>query len=302
MKVLITGINGFLGRAIAEEYLKRQNVEVTGIARSRGNLPVTYYCVDILNGDGVEAVFRKGPYDVVIHLAALTAHEQIVDNKFAALDINLNGTRNILAAFNKYCRGGLFVYASTGKVYGDTNEMPITEKAVTYPTNILGKSKLITERLIDFYVQPNHKYLIARIFNIYGGDQKENFVVPTILKQLVTGSSLTLGSLTDQRDYLYIRDFTEAMVKCIDHCDRLEQFEILNFGSGVPQSVGDIVSAFEKSLGIQIFVTSDMKKMRRDEMPVEYCDNTKLRRLAGWEMTYTLETAIDEICREKGLK
>lgn len=302
MRVLITGVNGFFGKAITEEYLDRGDVEVVGIAREKGGLPIRYHLADVLDSEAVADAFRGQPFDVVVHLAALTAHSQIVDNKYEALDINMSGTRNLLAAFNQHCPEGLFVYASSGKVYGETDEMPITERAVTNPTNVLGKSKLIAERLIDFYAQPGHKYLIARIFNIYGGDQKDNFVVPTIVRQLKEGNILMMGNLTDQRDYLYIKDFIKAMVGCIGHRDRLGQFEVVNIGSGVPISVRDIIGAFEGSLGIHIDVRQDAAKFRNDETLQEYCDNSRLRELADWVPQYTLASAIDEICREEGLK
>lgn len=302
MRILITGVNGFLGREIAGSYLKTENVEITGIARDDGDLPIVYYNVDVLDMNEIEKVFKKQSFDVVIHLAALTAHSQIVDNKFNSLNINMVGTQNLLSAFNQYCNDALFVYASTGKVYGDTNENPITEHASVKPMNVLGKSKYITERLIDFYAQPNNKYLIARIFNIYGGEQKDNFIVPTIIRQLQQGNILSLGNITDKRDYLYIKDFVSALIGCIEQKEKLKNVEIINIGSGIPTSVQDIIDIFSQILKKDIQVKLDPSKLRTDEKSVECCDNTKLKQLSGWHMHYTLEAAIDEICREKGLK
>ncbi len=302
MRVLVTGANGFLGRAVIHRLLLRGDMEVIGISRSNTDLPIRCYTLDILKAGKVEQVFQKHIFDVVIHLAALTAHSQIVDNKFEALDINLTGTKNLLQAFNAHCKNALFVYASTGKVYGVAEAVPITENTFPKPMNILGKSKYITEKVIDFYAQPDNQYLITRIFNIYGGRQKENFIVPTIVKQLKEGKQLHLGNITDQRDYLYVDDFVNAFVGCIDAKEQLGNFEIINIGSGIPTSVGDIIHAFERCLDIGIQIESDPGKFRKDEMPVEYCDNSKLKKLTGWNPQYSLDTAIDRICKEAGLK
>lgn len=301
MKVLITGINGFLGRELVDWLKYKEGIELFGMARTKAELPLKYIEADILDKNLVQNAFRKYHFDIVIHLAAITAHDQIVENQYETLNINVNGTKNLLQAFNKYCKNALFVYASTGKVYGDTNETPISEEALTKPMNILGKSKYITERIVDFYAEPNNKYLITKIFNIFGGKQKDNFIVPTIINQLKHGTILNLGNITDQRDYLYIKDFIDAFWKCIEHKDELKQVEIINIGSGIAASVHDIICAFEKYLGIKITVQTDKCKLRNDEKPLECCNNTKLKKLTGWYMRYSFEDALKEICEEQGI-
>lgn len=301
MNILVTGANGFLGREIIKELQKDKDNSITGIGRKNIECNYNYYTADVLDSKSVEKIFSTNAFDVVIHLAALTEHCQIVDNKYETLNINLTGTENLLKAFNKYCRNSLFVYASTGKVYGKTNEMPISENAFTRPTNVLGKSKLITEKIIDFYAQPENTYLITRIFNIYGGNQKENFIVPTIIKQLQQGNILKLGNVEDKRDYLYIKDFVQAFVKCIYNKDNFNSFDIVNIGSGIPVSVSDIVDAFKYCLNRDIKIVLDKSKLRFDETPVEYADNKKLCQLTDWEQEYDLNKAINEICQTSGL-
>jgi Nucleoside-diphosphate-sugar epimerases len=302
MKVLITGINGFIGRALSEKLTTFSNIEVFGLSKSENeNSKITFFKTDVLNNEKVNAIFQENSFDVVCHLAALTAHSDIVDNKYKSLDINLNGTRNLLEAFNKYCVNATFIYTSTGKVYGKTNEMPITEKAIANPTNILGKSKYIAERMIDFYAVPYNKYIITRIFNVFGGSQKKNFIVPTIIDQIKTAGKLTLGNIDDKRDYLYIDDVIDALTGCILKKENFEAFNYVNIGSGIPLSVRDIIREFENVLGKSIYVEQDKGRMRFDETPVEFCDNTKLHSTVGWMPKYTLHNAIEKICAEAGL-
>lgn len=303
MRVLITGINGFIGRALSAKLSELPDTEVFGLSRSGTPVPgVECFPADILSADEVNRLFSEQQFDVVCHLAALTAHSDIVDNKYGTLDINLTGTRNILTAFNRYCKNALFVYTSTGKVYGKTNEMPITENAVTNPTNILGKSKLITERLVDFYAEPGNSYLILRIFNIYGAKQRQDFIVPTIISQIKQSGCLTLGSLDDKRDYLYIDDLIAALSACIVRKEAFRsQVTYLNIGSGEPASVSDIIDEFENILGRPLHVMTDKSRMRNDETPVEYCDNSLITSLTGWKPEYDLHAGIYACCRDAGL-
>lgn len=305
MKVLITGAGGFIGQHLMEQLILDESNEIVAISKRAldYNNRVKSYICDVLNEEALQKIFREHLFQVVIHLAALTAHNQIINNRFETLEINLKGTEIILKCFNRYCRNALFLYTSTGKVYGKTNEMPITEQAYTNPTTVLGKSKLITERLIDFYaVESTNKYLVARIFNIYGGNQKDNFVVPTILNQLKSGYTLQLGNLFDKRDYLYIDDFVKAIEKLINVHEKLQHFDIVNVGSGVASSVEDIVNILKQILHQQIEVSVAQEKLRGDETPIEYCDNSKLKALTDWQAKYDLYDGLMEVCIEKGLR
>ncbi len=221
MKILITGASGFIGRSIIKNWVDNPDFSIFSLSRDDEFCPngVTTLVGDVLDMASLEAVFSLHEFDIVIHLAAITAHKDIVDNKYSTLATNLQGTMNVLDCFNRYCKNAQFIYTSTGKVYGNTNEMPISEKAQVNPTNILGKSKYIAERLVDFYAIPENKYLICRIFNIFGENQKKSFVIPTILEQIKEGHDLVLGNLEDKRDYLYVDDLVSGIQSCIYHKD-----------------------------------------------------------------------------------
>ncbi len=301
MKILITGAGGFIGRNLVDKFGTREDIQVMGTTHKKVQLGIPSCVLDVLDEESIQRIFQRDRFDVVIHLAALTAHDQIVDNKYEALQLNLKGTRNILESFNKYSKGALFIYASTGKVYGNVKTYPINEEMRTSPTNTLGKSKLITERLIDFYAEEGNQYMITRVFNIYGDGQRENFVVPTIVKQLKTGRSLSLGNILDKRDYLHIDDLVNAILCCIDNHANFSKFDIVNIGSGIPVSVEDIVHCFEAELGYSIDINVEKKKMRYDEMSVEYCSNKKLMNLTGWNQSIPLQEGIHRVCIENEL-
>lgn len=306
MKLLITGAGGFIGRNLIERLKHISNIDIYTISRISimPESSVTNYCCDILDEHAVYKIFEQQTFDVVIHLAALTAHEDIINNKNLALRTNLRGTENIIGAFNRFCRNAVFYYASSGKVYGRTNEMPITEYAIERPTTILGKGKYITERIIEFYAEDveSNKYTIMRIFNVYGGGQRENFIVPTLLKQLSKGNQLELGNIYDKRDYLYIEDLISAIEALVRNRQRLSHFEIVNIGSGIPISVEDIVKELKRILNRkEIEIGISKQRMRSDETEVEYCNTKKLYELTGWEKKFDLHAGLTETCRQQGL-
>ena len=301
MNILITGANGFFGRALIKRLKREKNFNIFGLVREKCCLDIDYAIVDITSLEELENIFRQRTFDVIFHFAAVTEHDKIVNDKYRTLDINLSGTRNILQSFNKYCKDALFIYSSSGKVYGDTNELPITEQALVRPINILGKIKSITEKIIDFYVEPHNKYVITRIFNVYGISQKSTFVIPVIINQLKEGKDIILGNITDKRDYLHIEDLTEAFYKIILAKDNLKTEEIINIGSGNALSVRDILDEFEKCLNIKINVHIDNSRLRNDEKQIEFCGNSYLKKLTGWEIKNSISDSIRNMCQEYGL-
>lgn len=301
MKILITGAGGFIGKRLAKRLSEIPGMEIYGLSREGTNLfpgVVPVRC-DILDADGVERTFQNCRFDRVIHLAAITEHKEVVDRKLKTLEINLQGTMNLLNSFNRHCTGSQFLYASTGKVYGETDEMPISERALVNPTTVLGKAKRITENIVDFYAVPANRYLICRIFNIYGEFQKRNFVVPTILDQL-DSPAIRLGNLHDKRDYLYIDDLIAAFLACIRSPFKFENVDYVNIGSGTAVSVADILKEMETLLGRKLQTETDVSRFRTDETSVEICDHGRLTERTGWEPEFTLREGMERTLKKEG--
>jgi UDP-glucose 4-epimerase len=295
MNVLLTGINGFIGRNLAY-HLLRQGYGVVGIGTSKNcvvNDISAYYSGTILDNDLISKVIKN--VDVIIHLAALTSHTDIVNNKFRTLEINLKGTQNILDAFNCSERAHKIIYSSTGKVYGEIKQVPITEKSPTKPLNILGKSKLITEQLIDFYSDSDKDFTIFRIFQIYGPNQQNNFLIPTILSQVDNickkKVKIVLGDIKAKRDYVYVDDVINAFIKAIEVKNK-SNLNIFNICTGQPSSAEEIVEIIAVKLGIHVDIEINKKLFRSDEMDVEYGSYKKAQNFLEWSPKFTLEQGL----------
>src|SRR3989344_2681659 len=296
MKVLITGVSGFIGSALAQQLLTRGH-NIVGIGKQEQTKVegIKYILADVLDKVKVEAQVAEA--EVVVHLAALTAHKDIADNKNESLRINFQGTKNLLEAFHNSPTTKKFIYASTGKVYGKIESLPITENHPTAPLNILGKSKLIAEKLIDFYTSKDKSQIILRIFNVYGPGQKDNFLVPTILNQLKPGleqgsiPEIILGDLASQRDYTYVEDVINALVLAVE-TESKPGTEIYNVSSQIGTSAAEIVEVIGEIINHPLKVKVESNLFRPDEEKYEYGYYTKIKSQLGWKPHHDLKAGL----------
>lgn len=295
-KVLVTGSEGFIGKRLTARLLSEGYV-VYGISLppvSEIEHPNYHYSsLDILNREKLCRLFENSMFDVVIHLAALTTHEELTKDKGRTLRINLEGTLNLLEEFKK-TKSTKFIFASTGKVYGRIQELPISEDHPTIPINILGKTKLIAERLVDFFsYEGTQQFVILRIFNVYGPGQRSYFLIPTILSQFRDGNNeITLGNIHDKRDYIFVEDVVEAVMIMLKK-KLPEGLNIFNVGSGQPHSASDIVKIIEEILDKKVGINVDKSRFRIDEFPEEFADIRKLLSL-GWFPRYDLKAGLEK--------
>lgn len=294
MRILITGINGFIGHHLGRALVERAHW-VCGLGRDKKcaiNIN-KYYSGSILDKKLVEKATKD--VEAVVHLAALTSHKDIVDSKFITLETNFLGTKNVLDAFSKSKTTKKFLYASTGKVYGKIVHLPISEDHPTNPLNILGKSKLITEKLIDFYNDNQKEFIILRIFNIYGTGQNKNFLIPTILAQVARRKrEIVLGDIEAKRDYIYIDDVISSFTLAIEKKGS-KGLSTYNICIGIGSSASEIVKIISKIRGIDIKVKTNPALIRGDEMKDEYGSFELAKRDLGWEPKIDLKEGLRKL-------
>lgn len=296
MTIAITGINGFIGQHLARS-LQKKGHKIIGIGKDDDCkvFNISYLKGDILDKKFLETVMQN--VNTIVHLAALTSHEEIVNEKEKAEKVNLLGTKNVLDVFSK-SKAKRFLYTSTGKVYGKITYLPIDEKHPTIPQNILGKSKLKVEKLITSYKNKNKQLVIFRVFNVYGPGQSKNFLISTIFKQLSEGKKeLILGDIKAKRDYVYIDDLIHALVLAIE--SKLPfGISIYNVCTGIASSASEIVQSINKikETSIKIKVNPDI--IRKDESPKEYGSFKKTQKELGWKPKISLEEGLRKLCKQ----
>lgn len=294
MRILITGINGFIGQHLGARLVQRGHF-VTGLGRNKKckvDSLKTYYEGSVLDKKLLEKAIKD--VEIVIHLAAITSHKEIIDNKSKASETSLLGTKTVLNVFSN-SKARKFLYASTGKVYGKVINLPITENHPTNPLNILGKSKLEVEKLIGSYNDNKKEFIIFRVFNIYGSGQNKNFLIPTIFSQLNQGKKeIILGDVEVKRDYIYIDDLINAFVLEVES-EYQPGLSIYNICTGKGSSALQIVDLINKIKGIKIKIKVNPGLIRTDEEKEEYGSFELVKTNLGWVPKVNIEQGLRKL-------
>jgi len=248
MKVLITGIAGFIGSHTADKFLK-EGWDVAGIddysTGDHRNVPdgVDFYCYDITEFDVMNRIVPEIDPQVIVHLAAQPSLLESIDYPEFDAMVNIIGTVN-LAKISSQLAIPRFVFSSTSAVYSspDTRE----DSLELFPNNPYGISKLTAERYLRALLPD--QAVILRYANIYGPRQValgENQLVPRALDHIRRRKPFVInGDGLQTRDFLYVEDVAEANFLAAT-ADLPEDFA-LNISFGSSYSVLDVVREIAK--------------------------------------------------------
>ena len=148
-------------------------------------------------------------------------------------------------------------------------------------------SKICAEKIAEAYYNSYEMPVITlRLFNVYGPRQSTKAVIPSLISDAISTGSVKLGSPNIKRDFLYIADVVAVFIKIAesDNCNG----EVINIGSGNLVSLGEVVNLIEKNLDKKISVESRFG----EEGKKIVCDNSKIKRLIGWEPVISLNEGL----------
>lgn len=302
MRVLVTGVAGFIGSHTAEALLARGD-DVVGV-----DLPVTSAGAgDRCNLTGLvgdprfslrRLDLRSAPLDplltevdAVVHLAALPGVRGSWDGRFADfLAANVLVTQRLLDAA---CRVPVerFVFASSSSVYGDGGEGPCCESAPTAPHSPYGVTKLAAEQLCGVYAA-NHGLPVTslRYFTVYGPRQRPDMALHRLFEAALTGGPFPLfGDGTQVRDLTAVADVVAANLAALDVATA--PGAVVNVAGGAPVTMTELIAAVEAVAGRPINVVrtgAEPGDVRRTA-----ADLTAARQLLGWRPTVSLAEGLE---------
>ena len=229
MKILVTGGAGFIGSHVIEK-LMQEDCQITVLDNLhtglRENIPegIAFIEMDICD-KAVMAVFEKGQFDSVIHLAGQTMVDVSIKNPLMDANINVLGTVNILEACRKTGVKRV-IFSTTAATYGDIEQLPILESFETVPTSFYGLSKLTVEKYLQLYHELyGLDYVALRFANVYGerqGDGGEGGVISIFTKKIANDEGITInGDGNQTRDFIYVGDIAGAIWQAVSttHCN-----------------------------------------------------------------------------------
>jgi NAD dependent epimerase/dehydratase len=305
-KVLVTGADGFIGSHLVER-LQVEGAKVRAFvcynsfnswgwldSLAREHLErMEIVSGDVRDGGCVENAVNG--CDVVLHLAALIAIPFSYHAPEAYVDTNIKGTLNVLQAARKANTARLVV-TSTSEVYGTARYVPIDEKHPYQGQSPYSATKIGADRLAEsFHRSFGVPVIIARPFNTYGPRQSARAVIPTIITQLLSGSSeIRLGNLHPTRDLTFVKDTVEGFL-ALAACDAAVGQEV-NIATGQEISVGELARQLIQQINPQARLAEDQERIRPKDSEVERlvgCTK-KLQSLTGWRPRYSLTEGLAE--------
>ena len=293
MKVVITGGCGYIGSKIIEK-LKGYN-EIIIFDNFSTSVIEKYKNVDIVKCDITDFSNLKkikiSNVDAVLHLAAQSSGPLSIKVPEKDIDININGTLNII----KWCienNVNKLLFASSFVVYGDHEKEILTETDYCHPKSIYSLSKLYCERLLDIYASHHGvNWSILRQFNVYGPGQdlsrSDQGMVSIFMKMVMDRDYIGVkGSLDRFRDFIHIDDIVSGWIKCLE--DNKYRNQIYNLGSGSKTTIKSLI----KSLGL-IFNKAEVLKFEQvGNTPGDilgcFADISKISNNLGYNPKYDL--------------
>lgn len=264
MKILLTGSNGFVGRALSS-LLKSKSYEILDSGGSN--------TLDLCNWQMVKDI---PPSQIIIHLASRSFVPDSFKDPLLFYNNNILSTLNILEKAK--LDGSKVIFFST-YIYGTPRYLPIDENHSKDPKNPYTESKVVCEQLCEAYFRDfGVPVTIFRPFNIYGPGQKLSFFIPTIINQ-INNDIIQLNDSRPKRDFVYVDDVIEAVRLSVMNNENL--FNIYNLGTGISTSVKDVVDLIiniSKSKAHALF----SNEIRPGEILDTIADISKIRNELNW--------------------
>jgi len=298
-KILVTGADGFIGSHLTENLVRRgTDVRAFVYYNSFGSWgwldhsePEIKKSIDVFAGDvrdphGVKEAMKG--CSVVIHLAALIGIPYSYHSPDTYVDTNIKGTLNILQAAREL---GLekVIHTSTSEVYGTARFVPITEEHPLQGQSPYSATKIGADQIaMSFYNSFDTPVSIIRPFNTYGPRQSARALIPTVITQIASGQRrIKIGALHPIRDFNYIKDTVNGFIAALN--SEQSTGEVINIGSNYEISIGETVQLIAEVMGVEIETETETVRLRPEKSEVErlWADNTKAKKLLGWEPLYS---------------
>jgi UDP-glucuronate 4-epimerase len=321
-KVLITGAAGFIGSALSKRLLQRGD-EVVGLDNLNDYYDVNLKLsrlkqitmeqnfkpvrLDLADRDGMARLFKEEKFDVVVNLAAQAGVRYSLINPHAYVDTNLVGFVNILEG----CRHNNvkhLVFASSSSVYGANTHMPFSvHHNVDHPVSLYAASKKANELMAHTYASLFHLPSTGlRFFTVYGPWGRPDMALFLFTKAVLEGRPIDVFNYGRmQRDFTYIDDIVEGVVRVIDRIpgpnpdwsgnrpdpsSSYAPYKLYNIGNNNPVELMQFIKVLEDCLGKK--AEKNLLPLQAGDVPATYADVDDLIRDVGFKPSTTIEEGI----------
>jgi UDP-glucuronate 4-epimerase len=302
--ILITGGAGFIGSHLAQRLLREgkhlaivdnlddyypAELKRANLEEVKASGEFQFFPADIRDGEKVREVFAAFKPDAVVHLAARPGVRQSFAQPEAYTSINVLGTTQVLE-ISRQSGVRRMVFASSSSIYGHSSRAPFREDAaISRPLSIYAANKVAGEAVAFTY---SHAYDLSvvclRLFTVYGPRQRPDLAIRKFAGMIMEGKEVPLfgdGSL--QRDYTYIDDIVDGIVRALDAPGK---FDVFNIGNSHPVRIDEMVDTLGRALGKP--VRKKFIPIPTGEMILTHADLAKASQVLGYSPKVSFEEGI----------
>ena len=246
MKILIIGGTGFIGFNLLNK-LKNLRFSITSISLSypkKNNLisGVNYVKLDITNKNEIKKI--NGNFDIVINAGGYGGLDGNFRDTNKMYQNQIKGLKNVASFFLKK-KIKKFIQVGSSLEYGSVSGIHTEKSHSKNPITIYGKSKLNSTNYLKFLNKVfNFPVVVLRLYQVYGPNQKNNRLIPYIIESIIKNKKIFTTKGDQIRDFCYIDDVTEAIIKCFNSKKSIG--EIINIGYGRGHQIKDILKKIFK--------------------------------------------------------
>jgi len=322
LKILVTGVAGFIGMHVASRLVERGDtvfgvdnlneyydisLKISRLDNLKKQTKFTFQKCDVGDYAELKNIFEREMFDCVVHLAAQAGVRYSLVNPYAYINSNIQGFMNVLEC----CRNlniGHLVYASSSSVYGENGKLPFNENHnVDHPVSLYAATKKANELMAHSY---SHLYGIPttglRFFTVYGPWGRPDMAPMIFAKAILSDQKIDVfnnGQMS--RDFTYIDDIVDGVLGVIDkpatsnvNFDPLAPepssskapFKVFNIGKGNPTSLMSFIGVLENVLGKKAQI--NMLAMQPGDVPATAADILAIQQWSGFQPNIGIQAGV----------
>ena len=303
-KIVITGINGFVGHHLAKKLKDKGLYSIIGVDRAK---TLSERLIGVVDEYHSANLIENWPslqnIKSIIHLAGLAAVKPSFDNPQGYINGNTAMLTNLCEYYLKQPAKPRIIAVSSGLIYDPNQKLPIDESGTIGFNSPYAVSKIANENQAKYYRNRGLEIITARPFNHVGPGQKEGFLIPdlyTKIFDLPKGKTvIKTGNLATKRDYTDVRDVARAYVELA--LANTVKHDLYNICSGKSIAGADILKLLTRSMRREeVAPEMDPGLMRPNDIMDIHGDNSLIREDMGWKPEITIEQTINDFVVSQG--